>query len=83
MLTEEFEAAGFTLDHLELFNRLGVIGWWLNGKVRKKRHLSRVQLKAFDLIVPIVRRIDQFLPWRGLGIIAVARKPFEPMSFED
>lgn len=75
MLTDELTDAGFTIEHLELFNRLGVFGWWFNGKIRKKRHLSRVQLKMFDMVVPIVRRIDRFLPWRGLGIVAAARKP--------
>ena len=39
---------------------------------------GRVQLKIFDLMVPIVRRLDRFLPWPGLGLIAVARHPDAP-----
>jgi|CXWL01.1.fsa_nt_gi 2-polyprenyl-3-methyl-5-hydroxy-6-metoxy-1,4-benzoquinol methylase len=74
MLRGEIEAAGLTLEHLEGMNRLGVLGWWWNGKVLRRRHFGRFQLKAFDLLVPLLRRIDRFLPGRGLGLVAIARK---------
>ncbi len=56
------------------FNHFAIPGWWLNGKVLKRRHFSRFQLKLFNILVPVVRRLDRFAPGRGLGILAVARK---------
>ena len=40
----------------------------------KRRHFSRNQLKLFNMVVPVIRRIDRLVPGSGLGIIAVARK---------
>jgi 2-polyprenyl-3-methyl-5-hydroxy-6-metoxy-1,4-benzoquinol methylase len=74
MLSEELSAAGFTVEALRDFNHFGVPGWWLNGKILKRRHFSRVQLKVFNMAVPVIRRLDRLMPWKGLGIIAVARK---------
>ena len=74
MLQAELAETGFEVERLSLFNRASVPGWWWNGKVRRKRVFSRVQLKLFDLLVPVLRRVDRLLPWKGLGIIAVARR---------
>jgi hypothetical protein len=70
----ELEQAGYEVQGLWDFNRLAVLGWWLNGKVLRRRHFDRWQLKAFDLATPMLRLIDRWIPWRGLGIVAVARK---------
>lgn len=50
-------------------------GWFLNGKLLKRRHFSRNQLKIFNVLVPAIRRVDHLVPGAGLGIIAVSRKP--------
>jgi 2-polyprenyl-3-methyl-5-hydroxy-6-metoxy-1,4-benzoquinol methylase len=73
-LAEALRANGFEVEAMRDFNRLSVPGWWFNGKVLKRRYFSRVQLKLFNVSVPLLRRIDRLAPWRGLGIIAVARK---------
>lgn len=73
-LSEELKETGFTLEVLRDFNHSGVPGWWLNGKILKRRHFSRMQLKIFNMAVPVIRRLDRLMPWTGLGIIAVARK---------
>ncbi len=75
MLRSELEQAGLEIEHLEGFNRASVPGWWWNGKVLKKRDFSRVQLKIFDLLVPLLKRTDRLLPWGGLGLICVGRRP--------
>ncbi len=74
MLREELQTTGFTVEEMRDFNRTSVPGWWLNGRVLKRRNFSRVQLKLFNMGVPIIRRLDRMLPWKGLGIIAVARR---------
>ena len=73
-LTQELEASGFTVEHLQDFNRVSVPSWWWNGRIIGRRDFSRWQLKLFDLLVPLFRLVDRFLPWPGLGLIVVARK---------
>ncbi len=75
MLAAELASTGFTLEHWAHFNRASVPAWWLNGKLLRRRNFSRLQLKGFDWMVPILRRVDRWLPWPGLGMIAVARRP--------
>lgn len=73
-LAEELRSTGFELEHMRDFNHFGVPGWFLNGKILKRRHFSRSQLKIFNMLVPAIRRVDSAIPGRGLGIIAVSRK---------
>ncbi|HSL81625.1 MAG TPA: glycosyltransferase [Thermoanaerobaculia bacterium] len=75
MLRQELESVGFELESLEDFNRFSRPGWWWNGKVLRRRSFSRLQLKLVDTAVPVIRRLDRFIPWKGLGLMAVARKP--------
>ncbi len=74
MLSEELRATGFEIESFSDFNHFAIPGWWLNGKILKRRHFSRSQLKIFNMVVPVIRRIDPLVPGRGLGVIAVARK---------
>jgi len=74
MLAGELAATGFELESFSDFNHFAIPGWWLNGKLLKRRHFSRTQLKIFNMVVPVLRRLDPWIPGRGLGLIAVARK---------
>jgi len=73
-LRAELTAAGFEVESLRDFNRLGVLGWWWNGKVLRRRGFGRLQLKLFNGLVPLLRRVDPLFPWPGLGLLAVARR---------
>lgn len=75
MLRQEVEAAGFEVERIEGFNRASVPGWWINGKLLKRRRFSRLQLKIVDMLVPALKLVDRALPWPGLGLFCVARKP--------
>ncbi len=66
--------AGFTLDDSRFLNRPGVFGWWLNGRLLKRRVLPRGQLRAFSLILPLLRREEKAPPSYGLSLLAIARK---------
>ena len=72
-LRRELVAAGFVVERLMPFNRAGTPGWYLNGCLLRRTRFNPVQMKLFNLLVPIARRIDRFLPWPALGLIAVAR----------
>lgn len=73
-LSNDLVRAGFDLEEMSDFNRMGVLGWWWNGKVRRCRNFSRPQLKLFNAMIPILRRVDHRLPWPGLGLLVVARR---------
>ena len=73
-LTKELAKAGFDVEEMLDFNRSGVLGWWWNGIVLKRRHFGRVQLKLFNAMILFLRHVDRFLPWPGLGLLVVARK---------
>jgi SAM-dependent methyltransferase len=73
-LREKLERAGFRVERLRFFNVPGILGWWLNGKVLRRRVLPGNQVKLFDLLVPIFRLEERVsLPF-GLSLIAVGRK---------
>ncbi|NJL27970.1 MAG: hypothetical protein HC897_08750 [Thermoanaerobaculia bacterium] len=66
--------AGFELSSCRDFNRFSRPVWWLNGKLLGRRALGRVQLKILNALVTFLRPFDRFLPWRGLGLVVVARR---------
>jgi len=66
--------SGFRIEKIFDFNRGCVPGWWLNGKVLRRRKFSRVQLKIVDALMPLLSRIDRIWPWGGLSVVGVAIK---------
>jgi len=66
--------AGFRVEEIFDFNRFSVPGWWLNGKLLRRKRISRFQLKLVDLAMPFLAKIDRIWPWTGLSLIAVAVK---------
>src|SRR5437660_689078 len=71
---ESVTEAGFRVERIFDFNRFSVPGWWMNGRVFRRRRFSRVQLKLIDMMMPFLRTIDRLLPWGGLSVIGIAVK---------
>jgi glycosyltransferase involved in cell wall biosynthesis len=74
-LMELVEKAGFHMENVLEFNRIGVIAWWLNGRLLRKRTFGLWQIKILNLLTPIFRVLDNFLPLPPLSLIAVLSKP--------
>jgi len=70
-MEQEITDAGFRVAEIFDFNRFSVPGWWLNGKLLRRKNFSRVQLKVIDTFLPVLRRIDRLWPWNGLSIICI------------
>ncbi|OGP75702.1 MAG: hypothetical protein A2V86_15345 [Deltaproteobacteria bacterium RBG_16_49_23] len=71
----KLENAGFQVMLLKYFNRFGVPGWFLNGKILKKKRLPFFQLRLYNFLVPLFK-IEEILPLPfGTSLIAVAEKP--------
>lgn len=73
-LAEACGRAGFRVEKVLKFNRIGAPGWWWNGKVLKKNTFGFWQIKLLNTLVPIVRRIDRFLPFPHLSWIMILRR---------
>jgi glycosyltransferase involved in cell wall biosynthesis len=65
--------AGFEVERILHFNRIGTPAWWLNGKVLRRRHFGLVQIAMLNLLTPLFRLVDRALPFPALSIIAVLR----------
>jgi SAM-dependent methyltransferase len=73
-LRQRLEATGFQVERILEFNRISRPGWWLNARLLRRDSLGRFQLKVFDRLVWLWRRIDRLLPWGPTSIIAIGVK---------
>jgi glycosyltransferase involved in cell wall biosynthesis len=74
-LEGKLAAAGFALEDCRFVNRVGILGWFINGRVLRRRVLPRAQLQAFKLLLPLLRREESNPPSTGMSLLAIARKP--------
>jgi hypothetical protein len=65
------ESCGFRVKKLIEFNRIGTLAWLLNGKIMRRRTFGLVQILILNLLTPIFRLVDRFLPLPSLSLIAV------------
>jgi SAM-dependent methyltransferase len=54
-------------------NVLGLLGWFVNGRVLRRRNLPVGQLALFNRLVPLLRLEDRLVAPVGLGLTVVAR----------
>jgi glycosyltransferase involved in cell wall biosynthesis len=68
------EETGFRVEHTVFFNRLGVLGWYLNSVVLRRTRVPSLQLRLQNALVPLLRAEAALpLPF-GLSLVAVARR---------
>jgi len=73
-------SAGFELETLIEFNRVGVVAWWVNGQLLRRRIFGLWQIKILNVMTPLFRAIDKVLPLPPLSLIAVIRKSTDRVS---
>jgi len=66
--------AGFRVEKVLKFNRIGVPGWWWNGRVLKRDTFGFWQIKLLNSLIPIIRPVDRFLPLPHLSWIMILRR---------
>ncbi len=70
-LSQRMSEAGFHVERTFYFNVVGMIGWWVNARLRKVPRIPTEQLGYFDTLVPILRLEDLVpLPF-GQSVIAI------------
>ena len=75
-LTAKAAQAGFTRDYCRYLNLLGVLGWWWNGKVLRKKIIPQNQLLWYDQVIRITGTFERFLPKPlGLSLYYAGHKP--------
>jgi glycosyltransferase involved in cell wall biosynthesis len=72
---ELLESEGFTVESDYAFNKAGAVPWWLYSKIFGAKIISKPLLKIFDKTVWLLSRLDWLMPWPGLSLAVVARKP--------
>ncbi len=73
-LEARVRAAGFSLEDCRFLNRPGIVGWYLNGKILRRRVLPSGQLAAFRLALPLLKREETNPPSIGMSLLAIARR---------
>jgi len=70
------ERSGYQIELLEYMNLAGILGWFLNGRVLRRRLLPRPQLAAFNVLAPLFERLEGVIrPPRGQSLLVVCRRP--------
>ena len=74
-LKNKLETIGFKIMSLKNFNRIGMLGWFLNSRILRKKRLPSFQLRIYNLLVPLFK-LEKFLPLPfGTSLLAVVEKP--------
>lgn len=71
VLRQRYQEAGLEVRHMEWFNLAGIPGWWLTGRVLRRRMIPSGPLALYDKLVPLFR-LERHLPFRvGQSLIAI------------
>jgi len=73
-LRNKLETAGFRVIFLKHFNRIGILGWFLDSRILRRKRLPPFQLRIYNLFVPLFK-LEKFFPLPfGTSLLAVAEK---------
>lgn len=74
-LNQLFKANGLPLIESKYFNALGILGWYVSGKLQKNKTIPKGQMKLYNLIIPISKVLDAItFKQLGLSVISVGQK---------
>ncbi len=76
-LRKQLLDAGFEIETLRYLNALGVVAWFVSGRVFRRSTLTRAQVRFYDRrVIPWLRTLEgRFQPPIGQSLLAIARKP--------
>lgn len=75
-LHAKLERAGFRDIQLRRMNALGVLSWWVAGRVLRRRTLAPGSVRAYDRwLIPVIRRMESTRePPFGQNLLAIATR---------
>ncbi len=59
-LADLLEQAGFRVQKIKYLNAIGAIGWFVNGRILRRKLIPSRQLRAFDLIIKVLA-LEKFI----------------------
>ena len=74
------QRAGFKVEEVLKFNRVGSPAWWWNGKALKRTTFGLWQLKVLNALLPLIKPIDRFLPFAPLSWIVILRNDSQTVA---
>ncbi len=66
--------AGYEIESMTRANAFGLFGWWLNGRILRRRHVPSLQAKINNLLSPLLRLERMLRIPFGLSLVVVARR---------
>ncbi len=73
-LLKKLDGAGFEVLEMNSFNKIGTLGWIGQSMILKRDTLGSRNMRVFDKLMPLIRRIDSFVPFPGLSLLAIVNK---------
>lgn len=74
-LNRLFTSAQFKLVHNQYFNAMGILGWFVSGRLLKNKLLPKGQIQFYNTFVPLFKLIDKILFNKvGLSVVTVGKK---------
>jgi SAM-dependent methyltransferase len=70
-LSKLAEDCGLNVVKLIELNRIGTLAWYLNGRIMRRRAFGLFQIWALNVLTPLFRLVDNFIPLPSLSLIAV------------
>lgn len=75
LATRKLEKVGFVIVLQKYLNFLGALGWFVNGRILKRKVPPSGQLRIFNHIVPVIKTLEHaFPPPIGISLITVAQR---------
>ncbi len=72
---EKLIKSGFKINKCFLINSLGAIGWFVNGRILKKKELPVFSFKLYDKLVPFFIKLDILFRFPfGLSVVCISEK---------
>ncbi len=73
-LEQALQTAGYRLVKSQSFNSLAILAWWWNSCLLRSEQVGKLQIKVFDMLVPLLRVVESILPLPGLSLVCVAER---------
>ena len=74
-IAKVFHTAKVEIEKQQYFNAVGILGWFVSGKILRKKQIPGGQMNLYNTFVPIIKLIDKLiLKSIGLSVITVGHK---------
>jgi SAM-dependent methyltransferase len=74
MMRQRLNQAGFEPLDQKYLNVPGILGWFLYGRILRRQVPPKEQLRLFNRLVPLFRKVEQHIPMPfGLSLLTVAQ----------